>query len=145
MHTHVRVDDDAGTGDLSRRATGGDTPADTCSDTARISSTPWKFHESFARECRLPFCALLVLQLHPRSSCASYFFGLCAVRSRTRRGGSSGLVSVSVHGRSPLRARSPLGCLLVVGSKLDKSVIQLKQCVMRSVMRTTSARLGRLS
>jgi len=52
MHTHVRVDDDAGTGDLSRRATGGDTPADTCSDTARISSTPWKFHESFARECR---------------------------------------------------------------------------------------------
>ena len=107
MHTHVRVDDDAGTGDLSRRATGGDTPADTCSDTARISSTPWKFHESFARECRLPFCALLVLQLHPRSSCASYFFGLCAVRSRRRVVAARPVSSrCPVHGRCPFAARS---------------------------------------
>ena len=57
MHTHVRVDDDAGTGDLARRATGATRPQ----TPARIllgylaSST---FHESFARECRLPFCAL---------------------------------------------------------------------------------------
>jgi len=145
--THVRVDDDAGTGDLARRATGATRPQTPArillGYLARRGNSTNPSPESV--DCRFALswsCSCTRDRVAPLTSLD---FGARRLPgSGLARGGSSGLVSVSVHGRSPLRARSPLGCLLVVGSKLDKSVIQLKQCVMRSVMRTTSARLGRL-
>ena len=122
MHTHVRVDDDAGTGDLARRATGATRPQTPArillGYLARRGNSTNPSPESV--DCRFALswsCSCTRDRVAPLTSLDFVRFGLGRVVAAR---------PVSSRCRSTVGARSPPGCLLVVGSKLDKSVIPIK-------------------
>jgi hypothetical protein len=107
MHTHVRVDDDAGTGDLARRATGATRPQTPArillGYLARRGNSTNPSPESVACRFALSWsCSCTRDRVAPLTSL------------RFARGGSSGLVSVGPVHTVGARCRS-VG-LLVVGS-----------------------------